>query len=137
MARFLEAAHTFWMSFENRRDDSSSQQLFRLLFNHRAKELLISFKNPGYKEECEWRVVATVHRKSEKIQYRSGRFGITPYIRLNLSRRADLPAFKLPITKLWVGPNSPAKLNSRGLSMLCESRELGTALYFSEIEYRT
>jgi len=133
---FLAAAHAFWMGIEDQRDHAL-QQVFRMLFQHRAKELLISLKNPGYREECEWRIVATVHKNSKKIQYRNRRFGITPYVRLNLSRRADLPQFSLPITRLWAGPNSPAKRTPRGLEMLCESKGLQVPLAFSEIEYRT
>lgn len=132
---FLDAASVFWKSKD--RHDQASQKVFRLLFQHRANELLISLKNPGYKEEREWRMVATVHKNSETIQYRNGRFGITPYVRFNLSRRDDLPEFRLPITTLWAGPNSPAKRNARGINMLLESKGLGIALLFSEIEYRT
>jgi hypothetical protein len=133
---FLDAAHAFWMGIEDQRD-KASQQVFRMLFQHRLKELLISLKNPGYKEECEWRIVATAHKKSGKIKYRNGRFGITPYVTVNLSRRDELPRFSLPITKIWAGPNSPTKRNSRGVEMLCESRGLQVSLLFSEIEYRT
>ena len=107
-----------------------------LVFRYRAKELLISFKNPGYKEECEWRIVATVHKKSEKIHYRNGRFGITPYVKLNLSRRDDLPSFNLPLTALWVGPNSPTKKNTRGVEMLLESKGVEVELLYSNTDYR-
>lgn len=136
---FIHAAHSYWMIAEDP-GDPSFQQLFRLTFRHRIKEILISCKNPGYKEESEWRIVATVHKvhkKSEKIEYRNGRFGITPYVRLNLSRRADLPNRKLPITTIWTGPNSPAKRNPRGLEMLLESKSIEAQLLFSEIDYRT
>jgi hypothetical protein len=133
---FLDAAHAFWARIEDQQHHES-QYVFRKLFQHRAKELLISLKNPGYKEECEWRIVATTHKSSKKIQYRNGRFGITPYVTLNLSRRADLPQFSLPVTTLWAGPNSPAKHNKRGLEMLCENKGLKVPLLFSKTEYRT
>jgi hypothetical protein len=133
---FLDAAYAFWLGIKDKRS-FESLQLFRMTFEHRAKELIISLKNPGYKEECEWRIVAAVHKNSKKIEYRNGRFGITPYVTLNLSRRGDLPRFRLPITKIWAGPNSPTKANPRGVEMLCENRSIQVPLLFSEIEYRS
>jgi hypothetical protein len=107
-----------------------------MVVQHRVKELLISFKNPAFREECEWRLVATVHKNSEKINYRNGRFGITPYLKLNVSPRSILPTSRLDISSIWVGPNSPAKTNRRGLEMLMASKGMQVDLLFSENEYR-
>jgi len=132
---FIHASYSFWAGAEDP-SDVSFNELFKLVFRHRVKELLISFKSPSYKEESEWRVVATVHKNSEKIEYRNSQFGITPYVKLNLSHRDDLPNLKLPITTIWAGPNSPVKRNTLGLEMLFESKSINAQIKFSEINYR-
>jgi hypothetical protein len=135
IVEFLNAANAFWNSLEDS-NDQTMQKFFRMVVQHRVKELLISFKNPAFSEECEWRLVATVHKNSEKIHYRNGRFGITPYLKLNVSPRSILPAAKLDISSLWVGPNSPARTNRRGLDMLLASKGIQADLSFSDNEYR-
>jgi hypothetical protein len=135
LVTFMNAAHRFWTTCTDSADPIY-QQLFRLQFQHRIKEILISFKHPAFREEAEWRLVATVHKNSEQINYRCGRYGITPYVRLNLSRREDLPGLRLPMTTIFAGPNSPAKRNARGLKMLCESKGVDARLKQSGIKYR-
>jgi hypothetical protein len=86
-AAFLDA-HAFWERLEDKSDDNSLT-VFRWVTRYRLKELMISFKGVAYEDEREWRVVATLHKQKEAIQYRNGRFGITPYVRLNLSARGQ------------------------------------------------
>lgn len=136
IANFIDAAYSFWANAEDL-SDPNFLKLFRMLILHRIGVLLISFKNPGYLEESEWRIVAMVHKKSGKIEYRNGRFGITPYVKLNLSPRSDLPNLSLPITTMWVGPNSQAKQNKLGIEMICKSKTIESRLKFSQIDYRT
>ncbi|MEN3940569.1 DUF2971 domain-containing protein [Prosthecobacter sp. SYSU 5D2] len=132
---FIDAAHTFWMALEDQ-TDPDSLTLFRFMCRYRAKELLIAFKSATYKEESEWRLVATVHKTSSKINYRYGQFGVTPYVKLNISRREELPGLKLPITKVYVGPKSSIKNNTLGVEMLLASNGIQAPLIFSNINYR-
>ena len=136
MVEFLAAANSFWMQCEER-NHPDVQTFFRLVFQHRVKELLISFKNPAFKEESEWRIVATIHKDGKNILFRNGRFGITPYVKLNLSPRYILPSRKLDLTSLRVGPNSAANKNRRGLEMLLASKNIDIGLTFSGMGYRT
>ena len=134
--KFLNAAHVYW---ENLNNLGISMSDVLLLFNHfiqyRIREFLLSFKNPGYKEECEWRIVTAASASSEKISYRYGPFGVTPYVKVNLSAKNDLPNFKLPITEIQVGPNSPIKKNPIGMEMYCGILQI--PLKYSGIDYRT
>jgi len=136
VVEFLAAANTFWMQCEER-NHPDVQTFFRPVFQHRVKELLISFKNPAFKEESEWRIVTTIHKDSKKILYRNGRFGITPYVKLNLSPRSILPNRKLDLTSLRVGPDSVANRNRRGLEMLLASKNIDIDLTFSGNGYRS
>lgn len=133
---FLDAAHSFWLSLNS--EDLKELQILRLFkhfFQYRVKELLLSFKNPGYKEECEWRIVTAVQTGNEKIKYRYGNFGITPFVRINMTPKIELPSLKLPIPEIRIGPNSPIKKNPLGIEMLCGTRNI--ALEYSDIDYRT
>jgi hypothetical protein len=134
--RFFTAAANFWNQFEDQKD-FSSRQLFRMLVQHRMKEFIISFKNPGFKEESEWRIVVTVHKANPDIKFRNGRFGITPYVKLNLSPYNVLPDLKLKLSSIWVGPRSPAIQNRRGLEMFLASKKIDVGICFSETDYRS
>lgn len=101
-------------------ESEEKKELLRSLIQFRIKELLISFKAPGWKHEAEWRIVATLfqHDTEKRICFRETRYGITPFVKLNLSSGDDLPACKLPITSVTLGSQSEAIKNPRGLEML-------------------
>lgn len=125
LRKFLDAAYLHWQSLNKILGlKSDVPKLFKSFFQLRVRELLLSFKNPGYKEECEWRIIATPTSINEKIKYRYSSLGVTPFVRLNLAPKNELPNLRLPISKIRIGPNSPAKNNSLGIEMLCKSRNI-------------
>lgn len=130
---FVRVAFTYWQSIEDI-DEPHSYHLFLMMCAYRAKELLISFKSPAYSEEQEWRIVATVHKNNWKIKYRESKYGITPYVKLNLTIRESFPKLILPITEINVGPNSPSKQNKLGIKMFCD--KMGIPVSYSNIDYR-
>lgn len=134
--KFVEFAYKFWNKIEDK-NDNDALLFFRLMVEHRLKEILISLKNPGYQEEQEWRIVTTLHKNSNKIKYRYGKFGITPYVLINLSSRDILPIAKLPISSILLGPKSLEIKNRRGLEMFLESKNFNINICYSNIEYRS
>lgn len=135
LIEFIQAVDAFWREIEDK-NDARSLELFRLLFRYRVKELLIAFKQPGYKEEAEWRVVATVPEKSPKIHFRNTSFGIAPYVVIELSRTEIAGQKRLPLSSIFIGPRSPAQHNTRGLEMLLQSKRMQVPLIQSATQYR-
>jgi len=61
------------------------------------ERLSVVCKNPGFREEQEWRLVASDPIWGEKIHFRPGRFGLTPYVQL-------CGAERLPLREVAIGP---------------------------------
>jgi hypothetical protein len=60
-----------------------------------AVELAMSFKDRGFREEQEWRLLAT-HPVSVR-KYRAGRWGIVPYV--------EIPFEEECVSEIWLGPS--------------------------------
>jgi hypothetical protein len=75
----------------------------------------VAIKNGGFREENEWRLVVTDHKESPTgsyMKYRSGSFGITPYIELEPTNEL------LPIREVVLGPrlhDPHARTSARGI----------------------
>ena len=133
---FLKAAHKYW-TFLKGENSTRTEELFRLMVQHRMKEILISLKDPGYRAEREWRIVATAHKTDESISFRSCNYGIVPFGRLNLSPRSELPNLILDITSVWIGPDSKCRDNLRGVEMLLDHYKVDAKIFFSNMRYRS
>ena len=133
--QFITAGFQCWEKNFNPKDDKS-KFLFCLIFQHRLKEILISFKNPGYREEKEWRIVSCIHNMDEKIMFRSGSHGIIPFIKLNLCPQESLPDTKLSITSIWVGPNQQHANSRKSLELYLKRKFSTIEVIESKIKYR-
>lgn len=62
---------------------------------------LVRFKNPAYRAEQEWRLLAHVaHTAGQRLEFRTSTLGIVPYV-----ERTPRKGTKLPINAVWVGPS--------------------------------
>ena len=90
-------------------EDHCRAQLVSLLLTECA-----AFKNPGFKEEKEWRLIRLGEGSSPR-KFRAGRLGIVTYIEL------DPPsARKLPIKKLMLGSLADRSAAERSVERLLE-----------------
>jgi Protein of unknown function (DUF2971) len=100
----------FFASFKPQRDRDLSEQIRTLFKGYEFKfslaALNASFKQKGFSEEGEWRLVSQYpERLVSDLGYRTGRFGITPYYPLPLSQGSRKPH----IDHLVIGPSSNRK----------------------------
>jgi len=130
VVQFVKAADEYGKTLG---EGDEKKSLLRSLIQFRIKELLISFKAQGWKHEAEWRLVATLFRRDDekRVYFRETKYGITPFVKLNLSSGDDLPACKLPITSIRMGTQSEAGKNPRGLEMLLEESGMEVPLRVS------
>lgn len=90
-------------------------------------EALISFKDPAYAEEGEWRVVqfGRARRRGEDkwwlhpVQFRERRGEVLPYADIDLSRSKEYPG-RLPISEIVYGPTLDPERSSKALRLLIE-----------------
>lgn len=88
---------------------------------------LFSFKNSGYSEEREWRIVMWGQTKGgngdspatllETIHFRPSEQFVIPYTRLNLSP-PDVQPERLPVAEIVQGPRLQPEVGAKGLSTL-------------------
>lgn len=72
-----------------------------------------AFKHPGFEEEQEFRLVARRYGRCPEPMFRTGRFGITPYLDLKS------PAGQtLPVVKIMQGPTADRESAEKGIGML-------------------
>jgi hypothetical protein len=129
---FLDAAIA-WLDWNK---DSDKEHILSLLINHRLPELLISLKNPQWALEAEWRLVRTERKISNKIKFRHGYYGITPYVQFNVTSKPRLPDLQLSITELWVGGNSNYVANPRAVDLLLKTKDIAVNPQISPIKKR-
>ncbi len=99
----------------------------RNLFLLNLFKYLFSFKNSGYSEEREWRIVTWSHTGArngdpsrplpETIYFRPGEHFVIPYVRLNLSP-PDVQPERLPVAEIVQGPRLQPVVGIKGLSTL-------------------
>lgn len=60
------------------------------------------FKNTAFSEEREWRMIVLPMRGQESkiVKYRSGRWGVTPFIPIDLADDGHL----IDLSEIWIGP---------------------------------
>lgn len=69
-------------------------------------ELIISFKNPAFQEEAEWRLIKVkqADSKPELLHFREGNSGIVPYLQTHICK--DQRKIEFPISEIVIGPLS-------------------------------
>ena len=105
----------------------------RLGIAHRANVLLskfmmvaaLSFKNPSFEDEQEWRLVAGLHRDEpsaepllREVAFRSGASIVKPYLDLPLKPETK----RLPIAKIMFGPTLRPALTQESLEFFLARR---------------
>lgn len=90
------------------------------------------FKNAGFREEDEFRIVFTRKLMMPKVNFRVGAYGLTPY--LNVKMQDD---GKLPIKRVIIGPAKDKELISMGVRMLLDANKYSNvSIEFSNVPYR-
>ncbi len=70
------------------------------------------FKDPGFAEEREWRVIHRVTRAHDPgtVEYRTSNQLLVPYVPLDLQSAAGVNAQRLPIASVIAGPTTDRAL---------------------------
>lgn len=94
-------------------------------------ELAPTFKHPKFKEEKEWRIIASLQTKksTELIKFRPGQSMIVPYIELPIPKEVE----NLVINHIVVGPSHEPILSKGSVEMLLKSKNVK----FDEVQYST
>lgn len=68
-------------------------------------DLMLSFKNPAFSEENEWRLILArqSHHKAEQLQFKESEKGLTPYFETYLIEKVDGKSF-FPLHSIKFGP---------------------------------
>jgi hypothetical protein len=99
--------------FEDDRSADRSDSGWSTRIMLKAVRRALSFKNDGFEEENEWRLVsARPFGPSPPFQYRVTRWGIMPYVEIPFDRAA--------IEEVWLGPALDHQLTERPLKMFIE-----------------
>jgi hypothetical protein len=81
-------------------------------------ECLISFKDPAYYEEREWRAIQ-FGLDSPLVKFRTQEGNIVPFVELDLTAAEGSAPGRLPIRKITYGPTLEPGLSERALKILC------------------
>jgi len=103
---------------------SPQEPLFWRFFS----EAVISFKDPAYDEEGEWRLIqfgrvfSSTRQWMHPVEFRERRGRIVPYADLDLSRSTGPYAGKLPVREIVHGPTQDPERSGKALRLLVEAR---------------
>jgi hypothetical protein len=79
--------------------------------------LLVSFKQPGFKHEEEWRLVYSLGMWTKGgTQYHVGEMGLIPHLPLKLTHRAGIYCNRLPLPEVVQGPTAEPELALQALN---------------------
>ncbi|MCP9759182.1 DUF2971 domain-containing protein [Aquitalea sp. S1-19] len=81
-------------------------------------EIAPLFKNEGFHEESEWRIVA--NEPQEQVKFRASSSYLAPYVELELLSDATKPALR----EVIIGPNPNQRRCQRSIAMLLEASGL-------------
>ncbi|HCR1838985.1 DUF2971 domain-containing protein [Enterobacter kobei] len=91
------------------------------------------FKNIGFSEEKEFRLVFSPLLKFPHIKFRVGAYGLIPYLEMKM-RGGD----KIPIKRIIIGPSKDRELLKNGVYMFLENNNYsGIPIDFSSVPYRS
>ena len=86
-----------------------------------ANVLALSFKDPSYSEEREWRVVIN-ESGTEKVRFRTGKSMITPYLEIDL-RPSQPEQCEVAMKRVIVGPCPHPSLAADSVRMLLDTKD--------------
>jgi len=116
--------------FEISQRPPSSKALLRsmqkLTWGTKFSILAAAMKHESFREESEWRLVCAPER-DHAVHFRSGRFGIVPYLEVPLSSENQ----KVPVAELVVGPTADRRASLLGAEAVMGDlarRQLGQRL---------
>ncbi len=89
-------------------------------------EFEISFKDPSFAEEHEWRAIQTVYGPAvdDHLKFRVGNGQIVPYRELDLTDKAGVLTGQLPIHQIMIGPTLDQGLTHKAIRNLCYQQKL-------------
>ena len=88
------------------------------------------FKNDGFKEEQEFRMVILPDRPFEGVNFRVSNNGLVPYLILEAKE-------KLPLKSIRIGPRSNRSMMMEGISFLLQNKGYtSTQILFTETPFR-
>lgn len=97
----------------------------------------IQFKHSSFREEREWRlVVADFENGATPIKFRSGRFGVTPFVELKLEASEGPFKGRLPLTEIWAGPARYPDAAQSGLDAYMRAAGYSIPIHSSALPYR-
>ena|ERR1700730_12932541 len=74
-------------------------------------DLMLSFKQPGFEHEKEWRLVCPVLKWEEKgTQYHVGVMGLIPHLPLKLTHTVGVSSGRFPVAEVIQGPTAEREL---------------------------
>jgi hypothetical protein len=123
------------------RPESYIRASFGRVLQHHLSQFVFSYKDKGFQEEQEWRVVFPFKRPDHlrMVRFRDKRGLPVPYIVSNLGTGEGVVGDeKLPIVEFVCGPSSDAELTRKSLHLLLE--QIGYShveVRRSEVPYRT
>jgi hypothetical protein len=95
------------------------------LFSWFFSECLNCFKDSGYSQEEEWRVIRFGRDEDSRVlfqpKWRASGGRLIPYTTLNFTRRSKVYKGKLPIRVISYGPTLNAESTERALHLLLET----------------
>jgi hypothetical protein len=92
-------------------------------FRSQVFEMLSCFKDPGYREENEWRLLAILdlHRSGALVKYRARSGMVVPYIEIGVSDVAGIHAGRMPVAEVVCGPMTHPELAQRSVRLLLDN----------------
>lgn len=89
---------------------------------HLLSECLFCFKDPGFREEKEWRLVSVTlsgqHPPHAPLRFRVSPWAVVPYLELRPNGKPPGEVGLLPIVDAVVGPNPHPQVAQSALSQL-------------------
>jgi hypothetical protein len=81
---------------------------------------LVTFKDPTFASEQEWRIISLLSREESqaRVRLRAASHRLTPYIELDFKTSASPPAGRIPIVEVRHGPTLQPELTKSGLELL-------------------
>ena len=90
---------------------------------------LVTFKDPTFTSEQEWRVISLLSRSAskEQVRLRASSNRLTPYVELDFKVSQSLPIGRIPIVEVRHGPTLHPGLAKSGLEFLLARHGYGEA----------
>jgi hypothetical protein len=99
--KFIDGYLKMFQSFENDQNKEEKKKSLLQDFEREFLKFATRVKDPGFKEENEWRLILTLDEtRNDEVLYRSGKSMLIPYIEINIRDENK----HLNIPDIWVGP---------------------------------